>query len=331
MGKFVAETLKVITVFSIIVALASSVWAQPEPEESLEGPAFSDPSKVYEMPKKWLEEPIEYEPEAAGSDLAVTLDQHLYPAILPLINKFARERNVKISVSEGTCGTSAGRLLRKAVDIAGFCCPPGELDRLPGVEFHTLGVEPIALIVHPNNPVDDIKVEDARRVFQGLVYNWSELGGDDLSIQPVGRLHCKLRPGHWRLLLGNEDLFSPRLEEVGTIPDMITLVANNPRAIGYEAIQMIRKHGARSVKMLRVDGIDPAEPSNIQYKRYPFYRTLGLTTWKGKNENRLAGELVDYLLENSGILEKSFGILPASRLREAGWKFEGDELVGEPE
>ncbi|MEJ2314227.1 MAG: hypothetical protein P8Y85_05520 [Nitrospirota bacterium] len=331
MGKVVAEALKFVAVFSIIVALASSVWAQAQPEESLEGPAFSDPSKVYEMPKKWLEDPIEYEPEAAGSDLAVTLDQHLFPAILPLINKFARERNVKISVSEGTCGTSAGRLLRKAVDIAGFCCPPGELDRLPGVEFHTLGVEPIALIVHPNNPVDDIKLEDARRVFRGLVFSWAELGGDDVSIQPVGRLHCKLRPGHWRLLLGNEDLFSPRLEEVGTIPDMITLVANNPRAIGYEAIQMIRKYGAISVKMLKVDGVDPAHPSSVQYGRYPFYRTLVLTTWKGKNENRLAGELVDYLLENSGLLEKRFGIVPASSLRKTGWKFEGDELVGEPE
>ncbi len=43
-----------------------------------------------------------------------------------------------------------------------------------------------------------------------------------------------MRAGHWRLLLDNEDLFGPRLHKVEAMPDMISRVARNPAAIGYE-------------------------------------------------------------------------------------------------
>jgi phosphate transport system substrate-binding protein len=315
-----------------LALLASLAWAQSGNNEVLKGPAFSDPSKVHEMPEGWAEKPIKYEAETEGADLVVTLNQHYYHWAVPLIEDFARERNLKIYVSEGSCGTSAGGIVDKSVDIAGFCCTPGEIDRLPGVEFHTLWVEPIALIVHNDNPIDDISLDDARRAFRGQVYKWSELGGKDITIQPIGRLHCKIRPGHWRLLLDNEDLFSPRLEEVGTIEDMVTVVAANPKAIGHVAVQWIDKYGEGKVKVLRLDGLDPRDLKNLESGRYPLYKVMDITTWKGKNlEKAVARELVDYLIERADSIGGSNVRVSASSLRKAGWKFEGDELVGEPE
>jgi phosphate transport system substrate-binding protein len=316
----------------LVFALPFCTSVSADPPDGLRGEAFTDPSKIQEMPEGWEERPIEHYTQVEKADLVVTLDQHLYPAILPLIQDYASQKGLKIVVTKGTCGISAGRLVGKSVDIGGFCCPPGKEDRLPGLRFHTLGIEPILLIVHPDNPVDDITMDEARRIFRGEIYHWSELGGRNLPIKTVGRLHCKLRPGHWKLLLDNEDLFSPRLTEVGTIPDMITLVSSNRGAIGYEAFQMVRRYQDRwKVKVLKIDGLDPNDSGNLSSGEYPLYRILNITTWEGAHvENPDAQRLVNYLLEKVETLHDTFGIIPASALRKAGWKFEGDELVGEP-
>jgi ABC-type phosphate transport system substrate-binding protein len=307
------------------------------PREVLKGEAFSDPARTQEMPEGWKDRPIRYDPSAGEADLVVTLDQHLYPAILGVIQEYAKKQGIKIAVSEGTCGISAGKLARKAVDMGGFCCPPGRADRLPGLRFHTLGIMPIALLVHPGNPIDNITLKEARDIFQGNVYRWPRPGdssgqpGPGLTIQAVGRLHCKIRPGHWRLLLDNEDLFSTRLQEVGTIPDMISLIASAPGAIGYEVMMMAERYRKEGkVKALKIDGLAP-NAANLLSGSYPLYRALNITTWEGeKTKNPHAQKLVDYLVNQAGNLDSKFGIVPASSLRRAGWRFKGNELVGEP-
>jgi hypothetical protein len=309
-----------------------------DPTNGLRGKPFAASSRLVEMPADWQSRPIAYDTWAARADLAVTLDQHLYPALLPSIQGHAKKQNIAIAVHEGTCGISAGMLIRKQVDIAGFCCPPGEMARLPGLRFHTLGVAGLAILVNAANPIDSITTEQARTIFQGKIYNWSELKTaagirlPDMPIRTIGRLHCKTRPGHWRLLLDNEDLFSPRLREVGTIQDMILHVASDRGAIGFEVLWNIDRYKQKGkVKALKIDGYSPDNPEHIVSGKYPFYRTYNITTWEGAGvRNPLASVLTEYLLKTVNSLDRIHGIIPASALRQAGWKFKGDELTGQP-
>jgi len=306
-------------------------------DEGLAGPAFADPSYRVTMPRGWEEQPIKYEAWASGADLAVSLDQHLYGAFEPLIRQYAKKNGLKIAVNEGTCGISAGMLSRKAVDIAGFCCPAGDSDRLPGIRFHTAGIASIALIVNPANPATGVTLQEARGLFTGKYFNWSELSpsgwkGRPPTIRTIGRLHCKSRPGHWRLLLDNEDLFSIRLQEVGTIPDMISLVADNTGAVGYEVMWMVRRYESTGrVKPLNIDGVSPADGKAVSEGRYPLYRTLNITTWEGGLARPEAENLKDFIIKSAQGLDPKYGVVPASALRQSGWRFEGDELVGPPD
>jgi phosphate transport system substrate-binding protein len=305
--------------------------------ELMKGPAFTDPSIVQPMPEGWKEQPIRHDPETGRADVVVTLDQHLYPLFADYIKKYAARQGIKVRVDEGTCGITAGKLARKTADVGGFCCPPGEADRLPGLRFHTVGIMPVAVLVHPNNPVGDVDIRQVREIFSGKYYRWSEIKdlsgrhGKNIRIEAIGRLHCKLRPGHWRLLLDNEDLFSPNLTEVGTIPDMISLVARMPGAIGYEVPMMVDRYAKQGkVKILRLNGAAP-DVSALAAGRYPLYRTLNLTTWEGKAvENKKAEKLVRQLLKEAERLEGRYDFVPAASLKREGWKFKGDELVGEP-
>jgi ABC-type phosphate transport system substrate-binding protein len=311
-------------------------------QDDLRGTVFAEPGQIYDMPAEWREQPIKYEPAEADADLVVTLGQHLYPYLSPAIQKYAEKHSLKIITNQGTCGITSGKLTRKVVDIGGFCCASGETDRLPGLQFHTLGIAALMLIVHPENPVNNLDLDEARKIFMGEFINWSEVGSDNygkgrnMHIQPVARLHCKLRPGHWKLLLADEDLFSPAIRDVGAIPDMIYSVSSNPKAIGYETMTSVHRYfenaGNMGVRPLRINGYTHAEPANILNKKYPLYRVFNLTTWKGEHvANQHAQKLIRFLLKEVEHLDKRLGIIPSSQLREAGWKFHGNELSGEPE
>lgn len=315
--------------FFALTALAS---------DSFRGMPFSEPDKKVSMPEKWQKTPIKYEKWAEGADIALSLEQDLYYMILPLVEEYARQNNLKIAMNEGTCGIAAGMLYRRAIDIGGFCCPPGERDRLPGLGFHTLGIASKAFIVHPDNPVENISTEELRGIFTGRIYRWSELKspsgepGPDM-ILTVGRFHCPSRPGHWRLIFGDEDLFSRRIREVGTIPDMIGAVAKNPAAVGWEAPGMVERYkkDMGEVKALRIDGISPYDHESLASFKYGFYRTYSLSTWGGAARNPKAKKLVEYLIKEAGSIDSSaFGFASSERLRKAGWKFLRDELTGEP-
>ena len=70
--------------------------------------------------------------------------------------------------------------------------------------------------------------------------------------------------------------------------------------------------------------------------KYPLYRSYSLTTWKSNAGNTnvksklLAKNLVKYLQQHIEKVHTDLSYIPPSQLRRAGWKFQGDELIGEP-
>jgi ABC-type phosphate transport system substrate-binding protein len=303
-------------------------------EATLGGRPFSRPDETADMPAAWLGKAVQ-RPE--GVDVALALDQQLYPAVVPLVQRYARETGLKVALQEGTCGIAAGALAEKTADITGMCCPPGPLDRLPGVRYHTLGIAALALIVNPVNPLRSVSLDEARSLFSGKARSWADLPtsgikpGAAAEVQAVARLHCKGRPGHWRLLLDNESLFSPALVEVPAIQDMITEVSRDRAAIGYETLWHIAdKAKAGTVRPLRLAGVEATDGEALAAGRYPLYRVFNITSWRGGDANPKAAALVDWLVQRATEMDPSYGIVPVSSLRRHGWRFVGDELVGHP-
>jgi phosphate transport system substrate-binding protein len=312
-----------------------------EDESPARGEAFSDPSYHVAMPRDWVTKSITYDSwaEKQDADIAISLEQDVYQTILPLIQRYAKQTGLKIAVKEGTCGIAAGMLAKKTVDIGGFCCPAGKEDRLPGLRYHTLGIVGKAFFVHPDNPIDSLTVKQLTDIYRGKIYRWSELKtssgapGPNLAVRAIARLHCQLRPGHWRLMLDNDKDFGPRMNEVGSVPDMISQVGTHRDAIGWEVLVMLERYKELGpVKPIKVNGASANDPEAVASLRYPYYRVYNITTWEGKGlENVKARKLVEYLLKEAERLDPSrYGFISPGKLRKAGWNFSGDELSGEP-
>lgn len=299
----------------------------------LRGEPFSDPLSLHEMPQEWQEKSIIYPPEKTDADLVVSLNQLYFSLFKEFIDAYAAQRSLKIDVQQGTCGITAGMLRKKAGDIGGLCCPPGKTDRLPGVRYHSVGIHPISIIVNKNNPIDDLSLEQVRKIFMGDINNWSMLGWKGGNIRVISRMHCKKRPGHWRLLLDNADLFGVNVRDVGAVEDMFSLVSSVPAAIGYEATLESRfKKGNENIKVLKIGGHDPKNLTNLLKLDYPLYRSLYLSTWETEDNRKPdAQKLVDYIIAQLEMRGEAWGILPLSVLRRAGWTFRDGEIVGEPD
>ena len=294
---------------------------------------FSDPAITAPVPDDWESKPIQHQDKYPDADLVISLGQQTHPLFYDLIGDYAKANNLKIVVVEGTCGITSGRLLKKNVDVGAFCCPPGKNDRLPGLKFYSLGIAPIGLIVHPDNPLQNVSSQQAKEIFEGQISQWSEIDpANDKLIKPIGRLHCKTRPGHWRSLLESGDDFSPRLFEVGVIPDMISQVSRNASSIGWETPLMVDFHQkVGDVKVLNIDGHAPSDLEYVLTGKYPLYRSYSLAAWTTKNKtNEAAAKLIAYLQQYIEDKHEEISFIPVSRLRAAGWRFLGEELVGEP-
>jgi len=305
-------------------------------EDNLRGkPFFDNRDKPVSMPAEWVTQKVSYEAALKDADLVITLNQDTYPALHEEVERYAKQHGLKIVMQSGTCGTSAGKLMHKSIDTGAFCCPPGDTDRLPGLEFHTLAITAVAVIVNGENPVDNISLDEARNIFRGKIRHWQDLGPQQSLNEPIAttaRLHCKTRPGHWTLLLARQEYFSPTLKEVGVIPDLIAKVAQERNAISVETPFLVSENSKPGeVKLLRIDGHAPTDIAHVASGQYPFYRTFNMTTWadagaKREQALRLIQHLRDYIEAN----HQRYHLVPVSMLRAAGWKFAGDELVGEP-
>lgn len=332
---------QILAILIIITASSSLSFAGPDAKSDTQRTsiAFSNPKDVFPMPDSWVKMPVAHEEEFKDADVVMVLDQDVYQTLLPLIDAYAKQNKLKIAVKEGTCGIAAGMLMKKTIDMGGYCCPVGKEDRLPGMRFHTLGIVSKAFLVNPTNTIDNISSENLRELYRGKIFKWSELRdsggnpGPDRVIKAIGRLHCGKRPGHWKLLLDKETRFSPRMTEVGTIPDMLMSVSRDKDAIGWEVMSMVEKYkSSADVKPLKIDGSSPLDSEALAKGKYPYYRVYTLSTWSGKGlQNNKADRLVEYLIKETEKLDPSrFGFAHSNRLRKAGWRFLGDELIGEP-
>ena len=313
-----------------------AIAASTDLDKLLRGEAFTDPTYVASMPADWQEQAVQYDRAVKNADLVISLGQQTFPALNATVNQFARQHGLNIVIQSGTCGISAGKLLRKTIDSGTFCCPPGKNDRMPGLEFHTIAISPIAIIVNSKNPLQDISLDQARKVFQGLIRNWPVLLSDKTfsdTLTPVGRLHCKTRPGHWTGLLRNQDLFGPNLIEKGVIPDLIAMVAREKNTISIETPFMVQNYAPpNSVKLLSLNGVSPLQLDKLARAQYPLYRTYSLSTWSNNTvQKKHVLALIRYLEKHIEEHSQQYSMIPASTLRKNGWRFKQDELIAEPD
>jgi phosphate transport system substrate-binding protein len=146
-----------------------------------------------------------------------------------------------------------------------------------GITELPIALDAIALIVHRDNPVRGLSLEQARAVFSGRVRNWRELGGPDRRITVITR-----EEGSGTRASFEEKVMTPRAPK-GAKPaaqpfaaDALVqdsngavreIVATDPDAIGYISLGLVDER----VVALAVNRVAPTEAA-VHSGRYPVVR-----------------------------------------------------------
>ncbi|NUM48026.1 MAG: PstS family phosphate ABC transporter substrate-binding protein [Anaerolineales bacterium] len=155
---------------------------------------------------------------------------------------------VRISVTGGGSGTGLASLVNGTVDIAnasrGIKDEEADAVRANGVEpvEFIIARDAIAVIVNPENPVNELTLQQISDIYSGKINNWLEVGGED---RPIVRLSRETNSGtHVYFLeevlrLGdseNTTFFSANTLLLPSSEVISAEVRENPNAIGYDGL-----------------------------------------------------------------------------------------------
>jgi phosphate transport system substrate-binding protein len=213
------------------------------------------------------------------------------------------EPQVSISVTGGGSGTGIAALINGTLDLANASrqIKPEEREQAEAngivpVEF-VVARDAIAIIVNPNNPVEQLTIGQLSDIYSGKIDNWSEVGGDDRPIVKLSRetnsgthvyfLEVVLRRGD------SEDKthFSPDTLLLPSSEGITAEVRDNPNAIGYDGLGYV----TADVKVISVaaDAAGPfVQPSSetVNNGQYPIARDLYMYS-----ADQPTGRVLDYL------------------------------------
>jgi phosphate transport system substrate-binding protein len=213
------------------------------------------------------------------------------------------DSSIRISVTGGGSGTGIAALINNTVDIANASrrikekeIENAQENGVDPIEF-VIARDAIAVIVHKENPINQLTIGQISEIYSGEVTNWSQLGGEDRPIVRLSRetnsgthvyfLENVLRQGdkESKLLFSRDTLLLPSSEGI------IKETSQNRNAIGYDGLGYVTDE-------VKVIGVAVDETGNYIFPSvetvnsglYPIARELYMYT-----NGEPAGELAVYM------------------------------------
>ena len=162
-------------------------------------------------------------------------------------------------------------------------------EKAGGLKETVLAYDGIAIIVNPENPVNDLTLDQIAKLYTGEITNWKDVGGNDAEVVLIGREAASGTRDGFESITGTKDKCQYR-QELTSTGDVITAVSQNPDAIGYASLASIKD----SVKTLNVDGVTPSE-TTVKDGSYKVQRPFVLVTMEGKELTPVAQKFFDYI------------------------------------
>lgn len=229
--------------------------------------------------------------------------------VIGFLSEAYMEENSGVKVTYNPTGSGSGiqAVSEGRCDI-GLSSRDLKDDEKNGLTGTVVALDGIAVIVNPENKVEDLTIEDIGKIYKGEITNWKELGGDDKPIVCIGREAASGTRDGFESITGTEDSCK-YAQELTSTGDVVQTVSSNPNAIGYASLASV----SESVKTLKVNGVAPSTET-IQDGSYKIQRDFVLVT---KTDTELTGAAKDFFdfatsSDADQLIEKA-GAVPVKR------------------
>jgi len=195
--------------------------------------------------------------------------------LVALAKAYEKKTGVVIDVQGGGATRGIREVAAMSADMGGSCRRrifSAEEER--GITQVPVAWDALVVIVHKDNPVEDIAIGTLRKVYLGEINNWRQLGGNDAPIELFARKGKISGVGRTarKLLFDNFEQEFAATKIFKSSGPLEKELVGNPNALAISGISSARK---RDVKILRLNGKSPSY-ENVKAGDYLLYRPLYL-------------------------------------------------------
>jgi len=219
------------------------------------------------------------------------------PCTAPLAKKlgeaFTKKTGKNVKVEASACAAGIYKASQGEVNI-GVSTHEVVLSYLPeGTANTVIAKAPTVVLVHRNNPVSDLKLQQLKDILAGKIKNWKEVGGNDLEIKNVLLQPCTTTIFSKSTAPFGKDIKRLTPEKpMDPVAGTNKLVAENEGAMGLQ----IYGYESADAKVLTVDGYLPDEKTFPAH--YKFYQDYNVVTRTNADSDTKA--FVDFAMSPEG-------------------------------
>lgn len=230
--------------------------------------------------------------------------------------------DVSIAVTGGGSGTGIASLINGTVDIANASRAMKE-DEIEAARSNgiapveiVVAIDALAVIVHPDNPVDQLTIDQLSDIYTGRTTNWQEVGGRDelivlLSRETNSGTHVYFLEEVVRKGEESDRIFAPQTLLMPSSVGITSELRRNPRTIGYDGLGYVDPEHEKIIAVAR-DSNSPYVYPTIETAttgEYPLSRNLYMYT-AGEPTGAIA-DYLEWILSDAGQeIVASLGFVP---------------------
>jgi phosphate transport system substrate-binding protein len=242
--------------------------------------------------------------------LSGTLQVNGSTTVTPVAQAWAETFNEEYADAEAIIqGTGSGdgiaALINDQTEIAMASRKMKDKERDQVVDAHgeeptewVIGRDGVAFIVHPNNPVEDLTMEELKGIFTGQITNWNEVGGPNQEIAVYTRDSSSGTYGFVQGFVLDDEEYLQGAQKTASNKAIAEAVAQDETGIGYCGLAFLND----DIKGVAVsaDGADAVAPNFETAKTgdYPVVRDLNMYTVGELSD--LAQTFLDYGMSQDG-------------------------------
>lgn len=249
----------------------------------------------------------ESEEGAGGEELSGILQVNGSTTVAPVAQAWAekfgeKHPEVDVAVSGTGSGNGIAALINGTTDIAMASrkMKPEEQEQLDGDPMcHVVGRDGLAVVVHPDNSVESLTMDQIKGIFTGEITNWNELGGSDAEILVYTRDTSSGTYAFFKEFVLDDEEYYNEARKTAANSNMAESISQEETAIGYVGLAFLDE-SIKAVGVMEQEGAESVEPSLETAKSgdYPIVRDLNMYTI-GEPEG-LAKEYLDYGFSEEG-------------------------------
>ncbi len=180
------------------------------------------------------------------------------------------------------------------------------------IEGYRFAKDAVVVIVNKDNPVENVALDDLKRIYQGKVTNWSALGGPWRAIEPVFPDPKSDLAGFFVQRVMNGEPVQTRVAVVDDDSLAVAEVKARPGGVGFVSLAW-EGRGVKTLRVASLTGLPYWKPDLEAVYQGDYPLTRALSFYVRTNGAPLAHGLITYVTSHDGqAIVHEAGLVPTT-------------------